>query len=448
MVGKLEAKDIILLVQVDGYEYSEAAQGETGGSISSPKGSSTLRGLVIASRKGKTHLSGWIHMERQTVAEKPLPKGSWMTRACYRVRAPSTLRHTATLNSEHVCEVEPGDEVLVLEFGTTYRNDARPTGGESCTACLRARVQTRAGFVGWLSPETAKGERLLDQVDLLSKDVCQKKRASISGAVTSAGLDAHDLATLPWKPGGQYRALETLHMRQEKELNSRRVCRLQAGVLLNVNSTAFVPCPRLGSCPCAHVEVQDGSQKGKRGWVRCSNTKGLDVLNVRDHLGFEKAMQAADGQQKLQQLGGHHNGQEWTRPTPLTKSEDSESDEESDYEDEESEEEEVEASEASDNSPEASPKGRHEPQPPEVFAPAAPEAAPHVNPVSAPEPASSSRPLRAMEESARDDMKIEDLSNIAPERTFGNCNCACTHDNQNAAKAASGEDARGSCVIA
>jgi len=273
--------------------------------------------------------AGWISLDPLSPGEVgPLIRrqleGSWAMRARYAVKNPATLRKTKELTSEAICDTDVGTEVLVLELDIN-------SGTNGKDSRLRALVKTDDDVIGWLSPETASGDRLLDPVDLHGPEVVEIHRKSLSGGnggmarasirssrkssngggkVSGGGL----LATMPWETGGKYRVLERIAVRENPDLESAELGMISASSIVTVSDIQMTDCPNLGQCPCAFVTVDDGPEKGRHGWVRCAAKDGHDLVDTRDHLEFDKVMQKLRqselqiGRPSLHQANG--NGQD------------------------------------------------------------------------------------------------------------------------------------------
>jgi len=243
--------------------------------------------------------AGWMQLQGDTTDPKKFflwrqrLEGSWEMRARYRVKHPATLRQEEDLKSDVVCEVHPGSEVLVLQTGLYL-------GGDDQRTRLRLQVSTDNAQIGWLSPQTGKGDNLLDPVNLLGKDMLRIHQSSVRNNSVNAGVirqmsqsglldaDKMTLEQLPWEVGAQYRVLEKIPLRDASNVTSKQICKIPAGEIVAVAEMANAPCPNLGKCPVAFVHVISGKLKGKSGWVRCAAKDGRDLIDVRDQLEYEK----------------------------------------------------------------------------------------------------------------------------------------------------------------
>lgn len=278
-IGLLQSCDEVLLVGLHGT----GARAEE------------LMGLVVP--WSPTSVSpGWMVLEGPLIRRRL--EGSWELKARYTVQSPATLRRGKALTSDWVGEVDPGDEVTVLELG--FNEEQKPR--------LRMRVSSVNGKVGWLSPLTGSGHQLLCPLNLLSEkvvDVHKQLSSSNSiqrlrevgahvavsagprGSVTSmAGGQRTSFqpgASVPWEVGGQYRILERLSFHEEARLCSKSLGKLRAGQLVEVSELQLVDQPR-GQCPCALIKVIEGSDTGKRGWVLCTSKDGHDQVDTRNQL--------------------------------------------------------------------------------------------------------------------------------------------------------------------
>lgn len=271
-VGELAEQDVVLLLNL----------------VEQPKGPPL--GLVLPPGG---QVPGWIALEGGPAKSWPLARssleGSWEMKARYLVKNPATVREGPAITSAEVVELEPGDEVLVLELGHNP-----PDGDNDGKVRLRALVSTASGAIGWMSPETSSGDHLLEPVNLLSNKVLDLHRESLTSKGTGGprrscqqGLD------LPWEVGAQYRVLEQLVLRQGAELTSKTLGKVSAGAIVLISDVQKSECDQLRECPCAFVTVADGpekGQKGQKGWVRCVATDGRDLIDTRDQLEYEKVL--------------------------------------------------------------------------------------------------------------------------------------------------------------
>lgn len=274
-VGELGLQDVVLLLNI------------------ADKPGSSPRGLVLPPN-GRA--PGWLALEAGPSKGWPLVRrrvhGSWDIKARYSVKNPATLREGPSITSEEVTEVEPGDEVLVLELG---HNNPDQDGGK---VRLRALVSTSAGAIGWMSPETASGDHLLEPVNLLSPKVVEIHQKSLSRSSNSLlGGDSPSGprrsctgGLVPWEVGGKYRVLEKLVVRERPDLNSRELAKITPGSLVTFSDVQKSLCDSLGMCPVAFVTVDEGPEKGRKGWVRCAATDGRDLIDTRDQLEYEKVL--------------------------------------------------------------------------------------------------------------------------------------------------------------
>lgn len=267
--------------------------------ISGTPGWGRVAGLVVPAYP---NTPGWITLEdppRPSVVVRRRLKGSWEMRARYVVRHPATVRTNPELLSEQLCEVEPGEEVLALQLalcGTAPHRDAR----------LRMQVSTQAKIIGWLSPETVRGDQLLYPVNLLGPEVVRLHRHSLSarrarvnaggtsdegqwalleeitGGAAGARQSFQVGAEAPWIVGGRYRVLEHLPLREQPALSSAEIGRVAAGALVTVEEICHMECQQLRRCPCAFVRIEEGREAGCRGWLRCSARDGHDLVDTRN----------------------------------------------------------------------------------------------------------------------------------------------------------------------
>lgn len=283
VVGELGSGDIIVLVRFE-----------------EKRGGLPPVGYVLPHHTIDTGL-GWIALEdlagQGQVDSVPVRKcklpGSWAVKARYAVLSEATVRKDKSLSSPRLGELKPGEEVLVLEVGANgddVKHKAR----------FRMKVHTDHDLVGWISPENGE-HMLLEPIDLLSPKLLELVksssghflaaspsvepvvRGSLKRALTAPRHSWMHMTESPWKEGGQYRVLENQKLRETNKPNSKEVCRLQAGALvelLEVNDK------NLSECVARALIV--GDRQGRSGWIRCSAKDGHDLIDTRDQLQFEK----------------------------------------------------------------------------------------------------------------------------------------------------------------
>eukprot|EP00933_Yihiella_yeosuensis_P071819 TRINITY_DN8005_c0_g1_i1.p1 TRINITY_DN8005_c0_g1~~TRINITY_DN8005_c0_g1_i1.p1 ORF type:complete len:460 (-),score=92.58 TRINITY_DN8005_c0_g1_i1:274-1653(-) len=246
---------------------------------------------------------GWICLEEEDgpntkggpVLDTVRQEGSWEMKARYTVQNPSTVRAGAELTSEWVAELEPGQEVLVLELTVST---TRATDGK---ARLRALVNAGGteGVVGWLSPETSNGDHLLYPVNLLSEKVVDVHKQSLrlsrsksaSGGVRKSFQAAgEDASSLPWEVGGAYRTLEQALGRQSEDPRSEVTYKVPAGTIVTVQQVAIASDGK-SRYPCALVTADRGNEGIWEGWVRCSAPDGHDIIDSRDQHEYQRVLQ-------------------------------------------------------------------------------------------------------------------------------------------------------------
>eukprot|EP00930_Biecheleria_cincta_P083587 TRINITY_DN7312_c0_g2_i3.p1 TRINITY_DN7312_c0_g2~~TRINITY_DN7312_c0_g2_i3.p1 ORF type:complete len:473 (+),score=91.60 TRINITY_DN7312_c0_g2_i3:89-1507(+) len=248
---------------------------------------------------------GWISLEdgfpvvvHCCPSKKPIPPldftalpGSWEMKARYTVKNPATVRTSVEIESEFVHEVVPGQEVLILDLGVVDNSQGEPK------ARLRALVSAD-DKVGWLSPETAAGDHLLEPVNLLSHQVVGIHKESLRQSKSNGGSGGPRKSfqsdrQIPWQVGGTYRILEKQPARREADLKSKELFNISAGTVVTIKDLRTVDCPTQGSCPMASIEIEEGPEKSKQEgssviWVRCTSVKGYDLMDTRDHKEYDK----------------------------------------------------------------------------------------------------------------------------------------------------------------
>lgn len=265
-------KDIILLVQI-----SE----QTG----------CRRGYVIP-QPAEIHEAGWISLEdvqRGKSMQPPLLRlelpGSWDLKARYCVQNPATLRAGPALDSDWIGELNAGCEVLLLDFGVTSGGSS----GQIGKARLRALVFA-GDKIGWMSPETGSGDHLLKPVNLLSRKVVDMHKQTLRSSGSGVRKSYQQGGNNPWEAGATYRMLEKTPLQSGSDLKSSEVGKVSAGRLVAVQESNNVEIQG-GWCPVANIVVQEGPEKGKSGWVRCTAKDGHDVMDTRDHNEYDKIIQ-------------------------------------------------------------------------------------------------------------------------------------------------------------
>eukprot|EP00406_Dinophysis_acuminata_P001224 CAMPEP_0179214256 /NCGR_PEP_ID=MMETSP0797-20121207/2215_1 /TAXON_ID=47934 /ORGANISM="Dinophysis acuminata, Strain DAEP01" /LENGTH=543 /DNA_ID=CAMNT_0020920269 /DNA_START=83 /DNA_END=1714 /DNA_ORIENTATION=+ len=296
-VGELRYKDEALILKLGHHEATqERIACVTGASMQQP---------------------GWVSLEEKqyntfgcAFIGKPLPN-SWQMKARYMVNYTATIRDGPMLSSDKIDELAPGVEVLVLDLALC--DDAH-----NGKARLRAMVNTDSGIIGWLSPETQAGHRLLDPVNLLGPDVVKVHRKSLKekdsslhqvrASIRSISQEGSELSgeQLPWVVGGKYRTLEPLQLKETRELAGRTLAKVPAGCIVLVEEThccAATTNKSTGWAPSISVRIEEGSLEGKCGWLRCASPRdGHDLVDTRNQLEFEQV------HEKLKQLKSQAKG--------------------------------------------------------------------------------------------------------------------------------------------
>uniref|UniRef100_A0A7S4SGK9 Uncharacterized protein n=1 Tax=Alexandrium monilatum TaxID=311494 RepID=A0A7S4SGK9_9DINO len=262
-----------------------------------------LVGLVVP---GPSAPTGWVTLE-SPMGPGPLIRrrlgGSWEVRARYFVQHLSTLRIGAELSSDRICHLEPGEEVLSLQL----RGSRADTG-----ARLRMMVSTETKLIGWLSPETANGDRLLYPVNLLSPavvELCKPGKRRWRSWALSAPVPRYFSFSLgramPWTVGGQYRVLERVALLQGSEPGSSEACKLAPGTLVTIEELHIVRCPCLSWRPVAFVLVDEGRHRCRRGWLRCAGNDGRDLIDTRNQQEVDEILEKLGRQGACAVTSGH-----------------------------------------------------------------------------------------------------------------------------------------------
>jgi len=270
IVATLKPKDIMLLVAIKSSQ-------------------SPTCGLVIPPTPGQP---GWVELPASSnEINKRRRKDSWEMKARYAVNHPTTLRTGPSLASAYAGELEPDMEVLVLDL--SFHNS-----GDGTQVRLRAQVQVcsdKNPMIGWVSPETSHGDRLLQPVNLLGPEVVEMHRQSImaekgevAGSVRCSIRPG--FSDVPWEVGGRYRVLETLTLHRDADLKGAQLGKVSAASLVSIREVRKAPCRALEQCPCAFVTVDAGPETGGQGWIRLSAEDGHDIVDTRDQLEYEKVI--------------------------------------------------------------------------------------------------------------------------------------------------------------
>ncbi|CAE7225190.1 unnamed protein product [Symbiodinium natans] len=246
------------------------------------------RALVIP-QPAEHHAAGFISLEDAQRGSRVQPAldsfalpGSWDLRARYTVRNPATLREGPEIGSGWVGELKVGAEVLLLDFGVIAGTSGKDK------ARLRALISAD-DKIGWMSPETGDGDQLLEPVNLLSRKVVELHRQSLRQSATGLKKSYHQGGNCPWEVGATYRMLEKAVVRLGPELKSQEVFKASSGCLVLVKDINNVEVAG-GWCPVAFVNVEEGPERGRTGWVRCTAKDGHDVMDTRDHKEYDKVI--------------------------------------------------------------------------------------------------------------------------------------------------------------
>jgi len=299
-LGLLDRDDEVMIIYIAEDAAFMSARDGTQESCERARPSGVPVGLVVPTLTvtgAPVPPPGWM------VLDGPLMPGkledSWELNARYCVQSAATIRQERALTSEWVDELEPGDEVITLELGFNREE------GEAQRPRLRMKVSSNKGSVGWMSPETASGYKLLCPVNLLSSKVVEVHRKSLVGGRPSLLGDCNSPTgggaispgqrcsfrqdgKVPWEVNAQYRILERTSVRERLQATSRELFKLPAGCVVSVGEVQVAECGQFGLCPCALVTVADGPEAGRQGWIRCMGKDGRDQVDTRDQLEAEK----------------------------------------------------------------------------------------------------------------------------------------------------------------
>lgn len=402
---------------------------------------------------GERRVAGWMALQNVLQIRQ---EGSWEMRARYRARHPATVRSDVSISSDWVCEIAPGQEVVVLEIGVHSEPD------DPTQTRLRLKVSAEKGdLVGWLSPLTSAGDMLLDPVNLLGMDAVKIHRASVMNNDTLRASSMKRLSrasqdgtlsresgkpmnVIPWEVGGKYRVLEKSPLREKADLNSKKLGTIPVGAFVTISEIHMMECAYLGWCPVAYVQVTSGTTKLKmkhrRGWIRCAGKDARDLVCTRDQLEFEKVnakLRAAPvahpghagAAEKKVQISPHPPQQREVSPNrPADDYEDDYDDysDEGDWDEEDWEsEDDHEADEVEEG------HSNHEEEPPEkALDPAMVEPklpAGVEKQVAADDQKAKEREfvkkLQAMEIGVKEEKMVDDKTVVTDEKTFCGCDC-------------------------
>lgn len=222
-------------------------------------------------------------------------QGSWELGGRYRVLDNLVLRRGAELGSKPLCEVKRHEEIIILEFGLLIA-ERSPR--------LRARVRSDYGIIGWVTMEVPRAPPLLDPLNLYSEAAATS--ASLFGGLPRALRRKHGFERMTvsgakesgmWELGGKYRTLSKVWLRREVELDSSTFAPLRPGLLVviqEIRSMQWHPSVE----PSQELLVFIGVL-GIIGWMSSTSSTGEAVLDVRDHLEYQKVVEA----QSLAQQG-------------------------------------------------------------------------------------------------------------------------------------------------
>lgn len=288
VIGELHRDDVVLLLR------QVQAEGRPPSGFVLPAGG----------QLGWIALEDWFSAGAGPVHKVKMP-GSWIMGARYLVISEATVREERMLASDWVAELAPGEEVLALELMVNDGDD------EDHKVRLRMKIGTDSGIVGWISPQTPRGEMLLHPMNLLGMelvDIVRKTSSSGSRKSWGSGGGGHqDIeeamttglsgkrksyqpgVTMPWDIDGQYRVLAATKLKETHLGNGKDLCRIPAGALATVHRLELGP---TDLSPVAFVTVQaNGYLDGCKGWMRCTSKEGHDVLDFRDQHQLKKVMQ-------------------------------------------------------------------------------------------------------------------------------------------------------------
>lgn len=259
----------------------------------------------LANTKQPEWISGWGQIEGPPLTAPMLQRrrlrGSWEVGGRYRVDGSPVLRAGIELESDLECETQPGEEVLVLELALVLLQNGEPR--------LRAHVRSDNGKLGWLTIELPGGSPLLSPLNLYSEDEvrttgrclpCMRqppKRAS-GQRLTLSGVE--EGAADAWQVGGKYCILMKSTVRRDAHLDSEVIGSVRPGMLIYVLEVRHAEQSGPNEGPIRlHIESFDLHMTG---WIRSTSSTGEAVVDVRDHLEYDKLLNSIDMPPSLPQF--------------------------------------------------------------------------------------------------------------------------------------------------
>eukprot|EP00928_Gymnodinium_smaydae_P028270 TRINITY_DN21602_c0_g1_i1.p1 TRINITY_DN21602_c0_g1~~TRINITY_DN21602_c0_g1_i1.p1 ORF type:complete len:349 (+),score=50.33 TRINITY_DN21602_c0_g1_i1:218-1264(+) len=207
---------------------------------------------------------------------------SWAAPARYVVQSQCTLRAGVPLESDFLQDLGVDREVIVLELAAIL------PGEKQVATTVRGRLRMHVSLVGsdtvgWLTPETKAGHKLLSPVNLLGPEVVSWYKRP-----PTCPQDR-----VPQDVGGEYRVLQVTDTRALPFLHSPVLGSIHAASLVTISSIETVPCDVLTMCPVALVVVSgvddahdDAAAEqwrlGRTGWVRLVAEDGTCTLDLRN----------------------------------------------------------------------------------------------------------------------------------------------------------------------
>ncbi|CAK0797899.1 unnamed protein product [Prorocentrum cordatum] len=251
----------------------------------------------VADTAGGAWVAGWCPSE---ALGPRCRSGGWEAGARHRVTGNPRLRAGASLASEELGSLGPGEEVLLLELAMAQQ-------AHSAEPLLRARVRTDGGAFGWITVEMPGGPPLLDPLNLYSSEAMRSPvwcgrlpPVAVLPETPRLTLNcAYEGTAEGWEPDGQYRVLRTVTLRSTPAHDSALRSTLTAGAVVRVHEVRRVTTP--SGCTGGHdgpirlhvsaVPVAERGQQ-RRGWISSERVSGQRLLDPRNLLEFDRAIGA------------------------------------------------------------------------------------------------------------------------------------------------------------
>lgn len=266
------------------------------------EGQEVIMGFLAKSSDGykgdRSWPCGWAQLWRPNEGPKLScrAQAAWTMGGCYRVKGRPVLRLYADLDTEPLCELEEGEEVLLLDLALAVTKSANEPR-------LRGKVRTDRGVLGWLTIELPGAPALLHNINMHCKEAVLshvsplplpvaldfatsnvQRRRSTRRAPATAPRDG--AAVYPWDVGGVYRTLEKLHFDEGPTLRAGKLVKVEAIRPFASNTGVDQQQLRL------NLKVESGTLAGRSGWISTSSCIAEAALDVRNHLEFQQVTES------------------------------------------------------------------------------------------------------------------------------------------------------------